>query len=101
MAESRPRFTDADLDRALRAVADEIAWPPTPDLAPIVRQQIAVRTTRSRPWWLPVPATRRRLAIAIILLLFLLGAVLGAIPPVRTGIARRLGLENVQIVNVT
>lgn len=101
MAESRPQFTDADLDRALRAVADEIAWPPTPNLAPIVRQRITIQPRRLRLWWLPPPATRRRLAIAIVLLLFLLGAVLGAIPPVRKGIARRLGFENVQIVNVT
>jgi hypothetical protein len=101
MAESRPRFADADLDRALRAVAAEIAWPPAPDLAPAVRQRITAQPARPRPWWLPTRTTRWRLALAIVLLLFLLGAVFGAIPPVRKGIARRLGLENVQIVNVT
>ncbi len=101
MAERRPRLTDADLDRALRAMAEEIAWPPGPDLALAVRRRIAAQPARPRPWWLPAPAARRRLALAILLLLILLGAVLGAATPVRRGIARRLGLENVQIVNVT
>lgn len=99
MADPRPRLTDRDLERALRAVADEIAYPPTPDLAATVRGRIAAAPApRRRRWTAP---TARRFAFVAVLLLILLGAVLGALAPVREGIARRLGLENIAIVQVT
>lgn len=100
MADRRSRATDRDLERALRTVADAIAYPPTPDLAATVRGRIAAPPAR-RAVFGPTPVTRRRLAFALIALLLLLGAVLGAIAPAREGIARRLGLANVQIVQVT
>ena len=98
MAEHEQQFTDPALERALRAVGTEIAYPPTPDLAATIRQRIAAQPARSRPWWSSPIA--RRLTVALALLL-IIAVILGAIPPVRKGIARRLGLSNVEIVNVT
>lgn len=100
MAERPQQFTDPALERTLRALGTEIAYPPTPDLAATVRQRIAAKPIRPRPWWLPTPATRRRFAVALALLL-ILAVILGALPPVRKGVARRLGLANVEIVHVT
>jgi hypothetical protein len=100
MAERIRQFADPELERALRALGTNLAYPPTPDVAPTVRGRIAARPARPRLWWMPSPAARRRLAVALVLLL--VGAViLGALPPVRRGVARRLGLDNVAIVNVT
>ncbi len=100
MAEQRQQFTDPALERALRTVSTEILYPPTPDFAATIRQRIAATPTQARPWWLPAPAARWRLTFALALLL-LLAAILGALPSVRQGVARRLGLTNVAIVNVT
>lgn len=95
MADRSPPATDRDLERALRAVSRAIVYPPTPDLTATVRGRIATRPAR-RP-----PATRRRLAFALLTLLLLLGAALAALAPTRAGIARRLGLENLHILQVT
>ncbi len=100
MAERRQQFTDPVLERALRAVGTEVAYPPTPEVASTVRRRIAAQPIRPRPWWLPSPAARRRLTFALALLL-VIALALGAFPPVRKGIARRLGLANVEIINVT
>ncbi|MGI8856296.1 MAG: hypothetical protein ACR2JW_11140 [Thermomicrobiales bacterium] len=105
MAEQLQQFTDPELEAALRALGPAIAYPPSPDLAASVRQRIAARPSPTRPgahWtgWFTSPATRRRVAFALALLL-VLALLLGAIPPVRKGVARRLGLQNVAIVNVT
>ncbi len=100
MAERRQQFTDPALERALRAVGTEIAYPPTPDLAATVRQRLAAQPARPRPWWLPTSAARRRLGLALALLLVIALAI-GALPPVRKGVARRLGLSNVEIIAVT
>ncbi len=100
MAERRQQFTDPTLERALRAVGTEITYPPTPDIATSVRQRIAARSAQPRSWWGRHPATRRRLTVALALLLAI-AVILGALPPVRKGVARRLGLSNVEIVNVT
>lgn len=98
MAEQMQRFTDPELEQALRALGAEIAYPPTPEIAAIVRQRIAAQP--ARPWWALSPPTRRRFAFALALLI-VLALLIGAIPPVRKGVARRLGLTNVEIVNVT
>lgn len=100
MAERLQQFTDPELEAALRALGAEVAYPPTPDLAAAIPRRIAARPIPPRPWWTPPPAARRRLTVALALLL-LLALLLGAIPPVRKGVARRLGLPNVAIVNVT
>ena len=103
MAEQSQQFTDPELEAALRALGAAIAYPPTPDVAADVRERIAARTgarRRARAGWLPSPTARRRLT-AIVALLLILALLLGALPPVRKGVARRLGLPNVAIVNVT
>jgi hypothetical protein len=100
MAEQLQQFTDPEMEAALRQLGAEIAYPPTPDIAVAVRQRIAAQPARPHPWWLPSPTTRRRLTFALALLIAL-ALLLGAIPPVRKGVARRLGLSNVEIVNVT
>jgi hypothetical protein len=105
MAERLQQLTDPELEAALRTLGAAIAYPPSPDLAADVRQRIAAppRPPRSgafRAGWFASPATRRRFGLALALLL-ILALLLGAIPPVRKGVARRLGLANVAIVNVT
>ncbi len=98
MAERRQQFTDPALERTLRALGTEIAYPPTPDLAATVRQRIAAQPARPRAWWSSPVARRLTLAHALRLALAIIR---GALPPVRKGVARRLGLSNVEIVNVT
>lgn len=100
MADRSQQFTDPALERALRDLGADLTYPLTPDLTASVRERITAQPARRRLWWLPSPATRRRLALAFALLL-VLALLLGALPPVREGVARRLGLSNVEIVNVT
>lgn len=74
---SRPRSLLADempLDRALRDLAPLLLYPPTPDLAASVRQALERNgCQRHRLGWRPV---RRGLALALIGLLLIAGAVL-------------------------
>ncbi len=100
MAERPQQFTDPALERALRSLGTEIVYPPTPDIATSVRQRIAAQPAPRRPWWRPSPTMRRRLAFALALLI-VIALALGALPPVRKGVARRLGLANVEIIAVT
>ncbi len=100
MAERPQQFTDPALEQALRSLGTEIAYPPTPEIATRVRQRIAAQPAPPRPWWLASPAMRRRLTIALSLLIIITLA-LGALPPVRKGVARRLGLANVEIIAIT
>lgn len=97
MAERLQQFTDPELEAALRALGAEIAYPPTPDFTATVRQRRMAQP--ARPWWLLSAATRRKLTLALALLI-VLALLLGAIPPVRKGVARRLGLSNVEIVTL-
>jgi len=99
MAERPQQFTDPALERALRSLGTEIAYPPTPEIAAHVRQRIAAQPAPRRRW-LPSPTMRRRLAFTLALLI-IIALALGALPPVRKGVARRLGLANVEIVAVT
>lgn len=95
MAE-RP-LTDDALADALRDLGAEIAYPPTPDLAPAVQRRIAAGAARPRRVWYRTP-TARRLALAFVLLLMALGVVLGGFPQARGAVARRLGLQHYEIV---
>lgn len=100
MAEYEQQFTDPALERALRDLGGGLAYPPTPDLGTSVRRRIAAQPARRGRWWLPAPPTWRRFATVLALLL-VVALLLGALPPVRKGIARRLGLSNVAIIVVT
>jgi hypothetical protein len=77
----------SDLERDLRAVAEAIEFPPTPDLAPRIRQELRAR---------PRSAWPRRLALAVAVAAVGLGAAF-AVPPARTAILRFLGIGAVRI----
>ncbi len=100
MAEHEQQFTDPALERALRDLGGALAYPPTPDLGTSVRTQIATQPAPRGRWLLPTPPTGRRFATVLALLL-IVALLLGALPPVRKGVARRLGLSNVEIIVVT
>lgn len=89
------RYPETDLAQRLSEAGATLDYPPTPDLAPAVRQRLA--TGRGRPP-VPSPATRWRTAFALALALLIVVALLGAFPATRRAIAERLGLRNVAIV---
>jgi len=70
------------LERQLRSLSDDLAWPATPNLAPLVRRQIA-----SRPRWF-----ENRWALAAAVVIIALGVLL-ANPPSRNAIANWLNLR--------
>jgi len=77
-----------ELETALRELARELDFPPTPELGDAVRARLG---RRRAPW--------RPIAIALAILAVAVGAVL-AVPPARTAILDWLGLEGVEIVRV-
>ena len=74
-----------DLERELRALSSDVAWPETPDLAAAVRPRLV---RRRRP--------RRRGRIAAALIVLLLGGV-AAVEPARSAVLELLGLRSVRI----
>jgi hypothetical protein len=78
----------SELDAVLRELGREVEFPPTPDLAPAVRQRLGKR----RSW-------RRPVAIAVAVLVVAIGAAL-AVPAARTAILDWFGLRGVDIVRV-
>lgn len=99
MAEPRPslaRVSDLELERALRALGREIAFPETPDLTASVRERLAepspparAKTVHGGQWravWLAAAA-------AIVLMV----SMLALFPDARSAIADRLGLNGVHI----
>jgi hypothetical protein len=78
-----------ELEPELRALAAELEWPPTPDLATAVRSRLERR--RRLPW--------RPGAIAVAVLVLALAAAL-AVPGARSAILRFLGIEGVTVVRV-
>jgi hypothetical protein len=99
------------LERELRAMAAEVEWPPTPDLAAAVAERIdgipQREPARLRPRLGAVPGAPLRarllaspLALAAVILLVLLAAAF-AVPPARSAILRVLGLTHgAEIVRV-
>lgn len=89
----------------LFALGSEVDWPPTPDLADVVRARIeaepAPRARRPRASWLPSAlAARPALATTLVALLAALAAT-AAIPTARAAVLRLLGIEGaVRIVEV-
>ena len=92
-----------DLERALREL--EPPWPPTPDIAAVVRARIAEPPPRGR---LRVPRTAtpglgRRLAppraawVAVLLVLLAAAGVLAASPSARSAVLRWFGLKGVEV----
>jgi len=102
-----------DLEQQLALLRDEIAWPPTPDLAGAVAARIATEPDRAgrakqRPWTSVAPRVRDRLggpraraaAIAALVVVAVLAATLAAAPGVRARIADWLGIGAVRIERV-
>ena len=100
MAERRD---DEQLTRALRALGGQLDYPPTPDLATAVRARLAAGSPMRRTsWrgWFAAPGARR-LALALVALVALVGAVLAFSPGTRDAIAGRLGVRGITIVYAT
>ena len=79
------------LERELQALSSALDWPDTPDLA----GRVVARTADERPR----PVVRRRLALALAIVLAALVAVL-AVPPARTAVFEWLGIGAAQIIQV-
>ena len=85
-----------ELERRLRALGDEIAWPPTPDLATAVEARIAgdrPARVRRRPRLVPALAALLAVLVAFAILL-------AASPGVRATLRDWLGLGAVHIERV-
>ena len=94
-----------DLERELLALGDEIAWPPTPDLAAAVGARIAAepRQPARRAWRWPWQLQRPRLATALAAVLVVLvafGVLLASSPGVRATLRDWLGVGSVRITRV-
>jgi hypothetical protein len=99
----------SDVERELALLRDEVAWPPTPDIAGAVAARIASepRSARRRAV-LPLPATARApggsraatVAVAAALAVVVVAATLAAAPGVRARIADWLGIGAVRIERV-
>jgi hypothetical protein len=91
-------FADADLEAALRELGRDLAYPPTPDLASVVRARLAAQPARQPPFW--HFAWPRAVAVALVALLVLITTGLAVSPDAREAIAERLGLRGVAITHV-
>jgi len=80
------------LERELQGLASAVDWPDPPDVSSAVLASIA----DERPWRAP---RRRRLALALAVVLAALLAVL-AVPPARTAIFDWLGIGSARIIRV-
>jgi hypothetical protein len=90
-----------ELERELLALGDEIAWPPTPDLAAAVGARIAAEPPRPArgAWRWPSPRLATALA-AVLVALVAFGILLAASPGVRATLRDWLGIGSVRITRV-
>jgi hypothetical protein len=99
MAESR-RFTELELERALRELGPRYPYPPTPNLTAGVRRRIAARplapARRLELWRDP-----RRLALAAAVVLVLAGAAALINPTTRDAIAHFFHVRGVIVTRVS
>jgi hypothetical protein len=124
MAERAWRPTEQELERALHELGEQVAYPPTPDLAGAARLRLnrveprpgpsaaalddqtpppAAGVAASGPVQRPrgaTPAWSRLLGYAALALVLLGAAVLAAVPEARNAVAQRLGLRGVTIEQV-
>jgi hypothetical protein len=97
MAERLFLVSEPELEAALTELGRHLAYPPTPDLAAAVRQQLAQRPGRPRTLWAALAPLQRRVALAVLVLLVVASAVLAISPDAREAVAERLGLRGVQL----
>src|SRR5438270_4284714 len=122
MAELQLFPGEQDLERARADLGRELAYPPTPQLAVVVRQRLAEESAarpRGRLWpapldryawrllrprdrggWRWLPRLDRRLAVGMAAVLALVAVVLAISPQARDAVAGRLGLRGVRIQEV-
>jgi hypothetical protein len=86
-----------ELERELRLLGAEIAWPPEPQLAARVRARVTAREREERAPFLS--GWRRPAAIALAVLVVAVAAAM-AVPQARTAILRWFGLSGARIVRV-
>jgi hypothetical protein len=89
-----------ELERELLALGDDVAWPPTPDLAAVVQARVArePRPARGRVWRPRRPAP---VVIAVVVaVLVVLGALVAASPDVRATLRDWLGIGGVAVQRV-
>jgi hypothetical protein len=88
-----------ELELELRALGDEIAWPPTPDLVAAVQTRVAAAPRRrARRAW-PVPRLAPALA-AVLAVLLAVAVLLAASSGVRATLRDWLGIGSVRITRV-
>jgi hypothetical protein len=91
-----------ELEARLRALADEVAWPATPDIAGAVARAPRARAPRRFAPRLVAPRRRgtRRALAAVLAALLLVPAAAVAFPGARDDVLEWLGLRDVQIRRV-
>ncbi|MBI2918498.1 MAG: hypothetical protein HYY01_10965 [Chloroflexi bacterium] len=95
---SRPNRPDGWLEQDLLALGRQMEYPPSPDVTTQVRYRLLQRQARTRhPRLMPQP-TAWHVAVAMSLLVLVLGATLALIPASREALARLFGLERIQVV---
>src|SRR4051794_7048902 len=93
--------SEHDLDQQLRALQPLVRFPPTPDLASSVQTFIAAQAALATPvrperaWLRP-----RRLAVAAVVVVLLAVGALIAFPQARTSLAKRFGVDGIEIIFV-
>jgi len=87
-----------DLEQRLAGLRDDVAWPPTPDLATAVTARLAAEP-RSAPRR-PPPRQRPQAALAVLVIVATVLATLAAAPGVRARVADWLGIGAVRIERV-
>jgi hypothetical protein len=87
-----------DLEQRLAGLRDDVAWPPTPDLATAVVVRLAAEP-RPAPRRLPL-RLRPQAALAVLVIVATVLATLAAAPGVRARIADWLGIGAVRIERV-
>ena len=88
-----------ELELQLLALREDVAWPPTPDLATAVQARVAREPARpTRRAWLPARLAPAVVALVLVLLAF--GALLAASPGVRATLRDWLGIGSVRITRV-
>ena len=88
-----------ELELQLLALREDVAWPPTPDLATAVQARVAREPRRrTRRAWLPARLAPAVVALVLVLLAF--GALLAASPGVRATLRDWLGIGSVRITRV-
>jgi hypothetical protein len=88
------------LERELARLRDELAWPPTPDLATAVATRIAAEPRGAAPWRRLAPLRPATVALVALAALLAIAATLAAAPGVRARIEHWLGIGAVRIERV-